>query len=873
MTKRKNVTRLFKQFVPKHYQLHLSIDEKNMTFVGNVTITGKKTGRPAKRLTLHQKGLKITSAAVTHKDKTGHVVKEVARINSHAKFDEVRLHTAETLYPGEYHVELTFGGKITRNMDGIYPCSFELDGTPDQLIATQFESHHAREVFPCIDEPEAKAVFELSLETRDGITVLSNSPLKDQKAALGRLTSTFEPTPVMSTYLLAFVFGKMDYKEAFSKSGIAVRTYATPDNVQYTDFALETAVRSIDYYEEYFGIPYPLAKCDLIALPDFASGAMENWGCITFREQCMLVDPQNTSLPTKQFVAMVVAHELAHMWFGNLVTMRWWEDLWLNEGFATWIEYMAIDILFPDWQMWTQFVTDEQQQALKLDSLENTHPIEVPVAHPDEIRTIFDAISYSKGASVIHQLHAFLGNDSFKKGLHLYLTRHAYANTSTADLWQALSEASGKDVKKFMHAWTSQPGYPIVHVTEKNGKLQVSQKRFKLINDAAAPHTPSWHIPLLDNQLGEAAILAATHTSLVLPTDEPLFLNRNRSGFYRVSYEHTLLMQLAELVDNDKLTPVDRLGLLADLFEASKSGDVSTVTALEFLSHYKNEDNAVVWNVIAGMIGSIRMVLGSDDLREAIKPFMIKLARIEYDRLGWEKKPQDTYFDQLLRPTILGMLASADDPEIVKKCQAAFKAATDTDDIDPELRISGSHISVKRGIDIDPDMRGVVFGTIARLGNEADFDKLWQLHETTHLSEDKLTLSAALTNFKQPAIIDRSLALIRSDSVRVQDVAYWLAYSFMNHFARERTWKWMKDNWDWLQQNMGTDLSFYRMPIYAARVHSDPVFINSYREFFEPRMSPALERSFKQGLEMLEWQSAWRSRDYDSVLQYFRDHQ
>ncbi len=844
-----------------------------MTFTGVVTIKGKKTGRPSKRLTFHQKNLHISSATIAYHDKKGQVHKDIARINNHPAYDEVRLHTHEMLYPGSYTIELTFSGAISRNMEGMYPCTFEHAGAPDMLIATQFESHHAREVFPCVDEPEAKAIFELSLETRPGITVLSNTPLKEQSEDDGRLISKFEPTPMMSTYLMAWVTGNMGFKEAMSKTGIAVRAYATPDNVQYVDFALETAVRNIDYYEEYFGIAYPLPKCDLIALPDFASGAMENWGCITFREQCMLVDPDNTSLPTKQFVAMVVAHELAHMWFGNLVTMRWWTDLWLNEGFASWIEYMTTDVLFPDWQMWTQFVIDEQQQALKLDSLENTHPIEVHVGHPDEIRTIFDAISYSKGASVIHQLHAYLGDEDFKKGMHLYLTRHAYKNTVTSDLWQALGEASGKNVAEFMHAWTSKPGYPIVHVSEKDGKLQVSQKRFTMLGDVSPSHEASWHIPLLDDRIGETAILAATHTSLAMPTEQPLYLNRDRSGFYRVSYEHTLLMQLASLVDNGKLGPLDRLGLLADLFEASKSGDVSTVTALEFLSHYKHEENAVVWNIIAGMVGSIRLIQGSDELRDAIKPYIIQLVSLEYQRLGWDKKPTDTYFDQLLRPLILGLLASADYPAVIEKCLEVFKHSVEVDSVSPELRIAATHTQVKRGADIDPDMRGVVFGTVARLGDQTTFDKLLHLYRTTHLSEEKLTLSAALTDFSQPEIIDQALAMIKTDAVRLQDVGYWLAYSFLNHHARERTWQWMKDNWDWLEQNLGSDLSFFRMPIYAARVHSDKLFANSYREFFEPRLAPGFERSYKQGLEMLEWQSAWKDRDSQAILKFFKDHQ
>ena len=413
----KNVKRLLDQFVPKNYNLALDINRDDMTFTGSVTIEGKKIGRPSQRLTFHQNGLEITAAHVVKHDKTGEHEVVIDRINYHNKFDEVRLHAAHMLYSGTYSVRLEFKGVITRQMNGVYPCFFTHDGQEKQLIATQFESHHAREVFPCIDEPAAKATFELTLTTPAGETVLSNTPAKKSSAKADRLVTAFEPTPHMSTYLLAFIFGELGFKEAKTKDGIVVRTYATPDNVAHTEFALEVAVKCLEFYEDYFGIKYPLEKCDFIALPDFASGAMENWGCITFREQAMLVDPKNSTLATKQYVALVVAHELTHQWFGNLVTMRWWTDLWLNEGFASWMEYLAIDHLYPDWQLWTQFIVDEQQQALKLDALEHTHPIEVPIRHPDEIRTIFDAISYNKGASVIHMLHEYLCHEALRYGL------------------------------------------------------------------------------------------------------------------------------------------------------------------------------------------------------------------------------------------------------------------------------------------------------------------------------------------------------------------------------------------------------------------------------------------------------------------------
>ncbi|HEU4984753.1 MAG TPA: M1 family metallopeptidase, partial [Nitrososphaera sp.] len=330
----KKVRRLFEGFQPKNYKINIHPDRKAMQVSGDVTITGQKTGRPSQRLTFHQHGLKITSATVTKHDKKGDREIPVERINLQNKYDEVRLHVQELLYPGQYTVKMAFEGKITKPMDGIYPCFFKHDGKDKMLIATQFESHHARDAFPCIDEPEAKATFDLTLISPKDETALANTPVKSQKTDGDNSVTTFETTPVMSTYLLAFAFGEMGYKEAKTKRGVTVRGYATPDNVKHMDYAVDFAAKCLDCYDESFDIPYPLEKCDLVALPDFSAGAMENWGLITFREQAVLIDKDNSSLPMKQYVAMVVAHELTHQWFGNLVTMRWWTDLWLNEGFA-----------------------------------------------------------------------------------------------------------------------------------------------------------------------------------------------------------------------------------------------------------------------------------------------------------------------------------------------------------------------------------------------------------------------------------------------------------------------------------------------------------------------------------------------------------
>jgi puromycin-sensitive aminopeptidase len=749
------------------------------------------------------------------------------------------------IYPGEYTVTMEFEGEITRPMNGIYPCFFNHNGQDKMLIATQFESHHAREAFPCIDEPEAKATFDLTLTTPAGEPVLSNTPVKKQTAQGKQQITTFETTPKMSTYLLAFVYGDMKYTEKKTKDGTVVRCYATPANAGYTDFALDVAVRTLEFYNDYFAVPYPLAKCDFIALPDFASGAMENWGCITFREQALLVDPKNTSLHLKQWVANVVAHELTHQWFGNLVTMRWWTDLWLNESFASWMSWLAIDHLFPEWKVWTQFIVDEQGLAMKLDALEHTHPIEVEVRHPDEIRTIFDAISYEKGASTLLMLHDYLGANDFRDGLRLYLKRHAYGNTDTVDLWAAWEEVSGKPVRKFMSAWTTRSGYPIVHA----GADSLSQERFYL-NPAAKKESAVWPVPLHAQGLDKQTLDKASERLPAGAADDYL-LNHNRTGFFRVSYESGHLEKLAEKVRSGKLDELDRLGLLGDSFEAAKAGYGSTVDTLKLLDAYADEDSPVVWDIISGGIGSIRLVMNDDGVRAGLKPLLRRLTAKQLKRLGWDEKPSDSHFDRLLRPTILGLASFGEEPSVVKEAQKRFKA-------------------MKKPEDIHPDLRGVVYGTVARRGDKAEFDKMVTMHNASTNSEERVTLAGSLTAFEQPELIKRSLAMIMSDDVRLQDAPYWVAYSFGNRHARLTTWKWMTANWEWLQKNLGTDLSFFRMPIYAGRCFSDAAFLPEFKKFFEARMSTAFERPVNQAIETIEWQAAWKKRDLAAIRKHLK---
>ncbi len=849
----KQVVRLFKTFQPEHYNLYIDPDRDTMKVSGTVVINGKKVGRPSQRLTFHQHGLRITAAKIIKKDRKGNQELAVTRINHHARYDEVRLHTEAQVYPGQYEVHLTYEGVITKPMDGIYPCFFTHDGKQKKLIATQFESHHARDAFPCIDEPEAKATFDLTLVSPAGEVAIANTPVKAQKTERDKLVTTFETTPVMSTYLLAFAYGEMGYKEAVTKRGIVVRAYATPDNVKHMDFGVEFMAKCLDFYEEYFDIPYPLAKCDWVALPDFSSGAMENWGLITSREQSMVFDPANSSLPMKQYVAMVIAHELTHQWFGNLVTMRWWTDLWLNEGFATWMSYMPLDKFFPDWKVWTQFAVDEQQPAFKADSLANTHAVQVPISDPEEINSIFDNISYEKGASSIHMLHRFLGPEMFRRGLSYYLKQYAYKNTDTVDLWKALEAVSGKPVTEFMSAWIELPGYPLVqaHISEEG--IHLSQEQF-LVNPLErgkdALVRPLWPIALeAENDLPELF----DQPEADYPAhkgDRPIKLNRGQQSFFRAAYNASHLERLAAEVMHGHLGPEDRLGLLADTFEAAKAGYSDTTSALHLLESYRQEQDNAVWDIISANIGSLRNVMDDEDLREDMKPYIRQIVASQLRRLGWEDVDGESYFDKLLRPTILAMAAVADETSVVDEALRRFK-------------------TMEKPEDLPPDLRGIIYTTAARHGDAETFDKLWSLYKSTTSAEEHVTLSAALTAFKQPELIKRSLDLIISDDVRMQDAIYWIIYSFTNRFARRASWEWLQSHWKWLTENMGRDLSFARMPVYVARSFSDPTFLKEYKTFFGSVMSPMFERSYKQGIEMIEWQTEWKRRDLKLIKAFF----
>ncbi len=853
----KKVKRLFEGFRPTSYNLQLDPDSSTMKLTGSVEIAGQKTGRPSQRITFHQYGLKVTEASITKFDKKSERSVTVIRISHHKSFDEVRLHTEELLYPGTYKVVMRYKGLIQPGMHGIYASSYEVGGIKKKLISTQFESHHAREAFPSIDEPEAKATFELNLVSPLNETAISNMPAKSQVEKDGKLVTTFETTPKMSTYLLAFIYGDLHYKETQAKGGVQVRVWATKAQpLEALDFGLEVAKRGIEFFDEYYGVPYPLAKSDHVAIPDFSSAAMENWGLITYREFALLIDPATTSQSSREMVATVVTHELSHQWFGNLVTMRWWNDLWLNESFANVMEYVALDTLFPEWKVWNSFVVQEGLGAFRRDSIAGVQSISTEVRHPDEIITLFDpSIVYAKGGRLLNMLMQYLGEADFRKGLKEYFTRYAYENTSGSDLWAALSSASGKSVDTFMDPWLKCSGFPVVGVDQHGRELTLSQHHF-LLDPAKADSERTWPVPLLSTSNDVPALLTEREQSLALQSDEFVRLNQGGVGHYIVHYKNSEhAAAIAQLVANQKLGIAERLMLLSDSSMLARAGSQSFDVTLKLLEHYVGEDSEPVWDIMSLIISdSLRFVDVDPKLEAHIKAFIRNLITIQFARLGWLDKPDESTQDTKLRATIIGLGVYAEHNAITSHALELFEAyKTDTKVIPPELR-------------------SIVFSAAIRNSAPGAFVYVLELEETTNNAELKHDLMSALASEKKTHEIDILLSRLKdTEKVRQQDVDGWLAGLLRNRYARRQAWDWLRNNWLWLEETFGEDKSYDYLPRYAASAFSTRQLLDEYKEFFEPlKEQRALARNITIGIEEINNRAAWLERDHKAVKAYFK---
>lgn len=839
----KSVKQLAKHFQPHNYALSLDLSQSaRRDFAGEVTITGTLV-KPTNSISLHSKDLTVTHAAID-----GHPAQV-----EYAQNDELRVKSQQPLVAGEHTITLSYQGKITDAMHGIYPCYFTHQGQQKELIATQFESHHAREAFPCIDEPAAKAVFTVTLSTQTGITVLGNTPVASQNTADGVLTTVFESTPRMSTYLVAFVCGELGYTQATTKYGVTVRSYATPDKIAQTRYATDLAAQTLDFYNDYFEIPYPLPKCDMVALPDFSSGAMENWGLITYRESSMLFDPQNTAADTKQYISSTITHELAHQWFGNLVTMEWWDDLWLNESFASWMADFAIDHFYPQWQTWEQFGASEYQYAFTRDGLASVQAVQQQVHHPDEIQSQFDsAIVYAKGACLLRMLHEYIGADAFRQGLRTYMKRHKYQNTVTNDLWQALSEASGKDVATFMQPWLAQPGHPVVSVTQKNANIELRQQRFY-----AHPYTQHdtktlWPVPLLSEATAQS-VLATPQSNDYLANKLPL-INKNGTGFYHVRYDDQSLQTIVNAIPTGQLSALDRQRLLFDSIALAKAGTQPTTATLTLMAAYKNESVYSVWLAISAAFGAIKTLVNNDpSVKPDLQRYVATLTKKESTRLGWERQKNEPYFDELLRPIAIGSQAYAETPDVTAHALKLFDAAKQPEDLLAELR-------------------SIIYTVAIKERGQTAYERLLDWYKNTPSAEERINLCAGITAARDKNIIAQALSLITTQTIRNQDVIFWIIHFMRSPYGRDLTWQWMVQNWQWIYNTFNSDMDYVYFPRFAAAGSSTMAHLAQYKDFFTPKQhEPALTRTITQGIEDIEIRALWRERDLPAIAEFLKN--
>ena len=597
----------------------------------------------------------------------------------------------KALTVGDAILSVVYEGQHNDKMRGCYRSRYQSKGKDAYMCVTQFESTDARRALPCFDEPALKASFSVTLTVDEHLRAISNMPIIHSTAASkGLITHTFDRSPVMSTYLLAWCVGEFDVLEGHTPDNILIRCFTPVGKSAQGQFALDVALKILPFYNEFFQLKYPLPKVDMLAIDDFAAGAMENWGCITYRSAALLIDEHNSSAQTRQSVALTVCHELSHQWFGNLVTMEWWEGLWLNEGFATWMETFAVERLFPHWAIWDQFVYNDVNSALALDSLVSSHPIEVQVERAEEVDEIFDAISYSKGSVVVRLLEDYLGIDTFTKGIQQYIQHFQYKNATTEDLWTQLQATSKKPVREMMERWTKHVGFPLL--TLKEGKdeggsivFEATQQRF-LVSGVMKEDDTVWFVPVSfivsghDKPLSKQIFRERTGQLKLdgvgsVKDLKWVKINPYQTGPYRVHYPTAMLAQFrAALVGGGEgLSPSDRLGLQTDLFALARAGIIPTVDVLSFIEAYEEEEAFVVWADLLGNLSELADVIKlQDDLYEMYSAFVRKLIRKLIGKVGWETRPNDDHCASLLRARALSAGVKYGDESVKAEAQRRF---------------------------------------------------------------------------------------------------------------------------------------------------------------------------------------------------------
>ena len=816
--------RLLEYFVPEKYRLDLYIDKSEKIIKGKVVVTGEALRETVK---FHAVGLRITGV-------------EINGTGAEFKADGEVLEVAK-VPTGVNEITIYYNSVLNENMQGAYLSTYEYEGRVETIVATQFESHYAREAFPCIDEPAAKAVFEVSITTDQNDMVLSNmSELKfssgsrpagpspwaaGANSATGALRNTpnqtlasdfktiyFEPTPRMSTYLLAWVVGKFHGKTVTNAHGTEITTYCSlAQDLDSVDFANEVAARSLEFYDDNFGVPYPLKKLTQVALPDFEAGAMENWGLVTYRES-MLLAGKTATVGTKKSVALTVAHELSHQWFGDLVTMRWWDDLWLNESFASVMEYYAVDDAYPDFKIFEGFWCGDCFAALVRDAYSDVQSVHQEVHDPAEIATLFDgAIVYSKGARLMLMLIRLMGWSEFCKGVSDYFEKYKYQNTVGDDLWACLNKYAEFDTGKLMHAFIDRPGYPVV------GE---GQKRF-LLDSGEMPES-DWPLPEVTEDMSG---------HYVLNLSEGEFAER--------------------LVDFDKLGLEEKLRLLIDRSLLARTDLVNSADLLPLALKFKHESSAAVWEIVAVIVGQLKMFFEPDSQEEAeFKKFVGELVAPKLAEIGLVTRKGDDENVLRLRALLLGLDFYAETAENLQE-------------------LAGMHDS--NYSELDPEIRDAILD--AKIHEEPEvLEEYLAAYSRVADPEIKADLRIAMTLSRDEKNVQKMVSLLGENKIiKLQDQIFLFVRLFRNSRARELAWQWLVENWDWLVKVMG-DKSLDSYPRYSANIIRTEKEFEAWREFFWPmRDDPALSRVIEIGEKEIRARLRLIKKDREAVIKALED--
>lgn len=844
--------RLPRTVVPSHYDLSLAPDLDAGTFAGRVAITVDVTDA-VDHVVLNAVELTVHEAWLENPDG----IRRNATVTLDEHTERATLTLEEPAAAGAWTVNLLFAGILNDKLRGFYRSTFVDDDGAERVIATtQFESTSARRAFPCWDEPDFKATFAITLVVPDDLLAISNAAEAGRSpAGEGLVAVHFADTMVMSTYLVAFVVGPLEVTGPVDAGGTPLRVVHPPGKGHLATFALEVGAFALAFFEDYYAIAYPGDKLDLVAVPDFAFGAMENLGCVTFREVLLLVDPDAVTQPELQRVVDVIAHELAHMWFGDLVTMKWWNGIWLNEAFATFMEMLVTDAFRPEWDRWADFGLS-RTAAFDIDSLASTRPIEFEVVSPADCEGMFDVLTYQKGAAVVRMLEQYLGADAFRSGIRHYLATHQYGNTETTDLWDAIEEANPHlPVRKMMDAWIFQRGYPVVDVTRDGAGLAVSVDQRRFLYDGSDTDA-QWEIPLIVTMGGGDDEHKWQETRKVLLGEAPfelherfewLMANAGGSGFYRVHYDPTLRAAIAGNLA--ALSPVERYGLVDDSWASVLAADTTAAEFCDLAAAFADETDLAVWQRLLGALDALHRLLDGDGL-VSFRAFAASLVDPAYRRLGDHPVGGEADRDRELRAALFAALGDLGSSVEVQDRSRVLHARY--------LADPGS---------VDPSMTAAAVAVLAATGGADDYATFLDrfTHATTPQEEQRYL--RALADFRDPDLFDKTLAMTLSDDVRSQDAPFVLRRSLANRERGADAWAFVKDRWDDIGERFPSS-SIARL-LEGVRSLSTPGLAADVAAFLDAHPVPQGAKTITQHLERLRVNVALRERESGRLADRF----